>query len=44
MRSPHKISGQSEVVWWVNPRSEKTAKVWRLPKEFHIGISVDGVL
>ena len=44
MRSPHKISAQSEVVWQVNPRSKKTAKVWRLPKEFHIVIVVDGVL
>ena len=35
MRSPHKISGQSEVVWWVNSRFKKTPKVWRLLAEFH---------
>ena len=41
MRSRHKILGQSEVVWQVNPRFEKIAKVWRLPTEFHIGMAVD---
>ena len=44
MRSPHKISGQSEVVWWVNGRSEKTAKAVRSPIEFSIGMAVDVVL
>ena len=44
MRSPQKISGRSEVVWWVNPRFEKTAKAVRLPVEFPIGMAVDGVL
>ena len=44
MRSPHKISGKSEVVCWVNPRFEKTAKVWRLPAEFHIGMAIVVVL
>ena len=31
MRIQHRISGQSEVVWRVNPRFEKIAKVWRFP-------------
>ena len=44
MRSAHKISSQSEVIWQVNPRFEKTAKVWRLLAEFHIGMAVDVVL
>ena len=44
MRSPHKISAQSEVVWRVNPRFKKIAKVWRLAAEFHIGVAVDVVL
>ena len=44
MRSPHKILGQSKVVWRVNQRFEKIAKVWRLPTEFHIGMVVDVVL
>ena len=43
MRSPHKLSAQSEVVWRVNPRFKKTAKVWRLPLEFHIGMAIDVV-
>ena len=43
MRSRHNISGQSEVVWQVNPRFEKTTKVWRLLADFHIGIFVDVV-
>ena len=30
--------------WWVNPRFEKTTKVWRLPAEFPIWMAVDGVL
>ena len=38
MRSRHKI------VWRVNPRFEKTAKVWKLPIEFLIRIIVAGVL
>ena len=44
MRSPHKISRQPKVVWRVNRRFEKTAKVWRLRAEFHIGMAVDVVL
>ena len=44
MRSPHKISGRSEVVWWVNGRYEKTKKVVKLPAEFPNGMAVDGVL
>ena len=44
MRSPHKISAESEVFWWVNLHFEKTAKVWWLLAEFHIGMAVDGVL
>ena len=44
MRSPHKISGRSEVVWWVNGRSEKTAKAVRFPAEFPIGMAVNVVL
>ena len=44
MRRPHKILGQSEVVWLVNPRFEKTAKIWRLLAEFHIGMAVVLVL
>ena len=44
MRSPHKISAQLEVVWRVNPRFEKTAKVWRLQAEFPIGMAIDVVL
>ena len=34
MRSPHRISAQSKVVWRVNQHFEKTAKVSRLPAEF----------
>ena len=30
MRSPHKISAQSNVIWQVNVRFKKTVKVWRL--------------
>ena len=44
MRSPKKISGQSNIVWRVNPHFEKTLKVWRLPTEFHVGMAVDVVL
>ena len=44
MRGPHKISAQSKVVWRVNLRFEKTAKVWRVTAEFHFGMAVDGVL
>ena len=44
MKSPHKISGQLEVVWQVNPRFEKTTKVWRLPAKFHVRMAVDFVL
>ena len=41
MKSRHRISAQSEVVWRVNPRFEKTAKVWRLRTEFHVGMAVN---
>ena len=44
MRSAHKISGQSEVIWLVNPCFEKIVRVWRLPAEFHIRLAVDVVL
>ena len=44
MRSRHRISAQSEVVWRVKTRFEKTAKVWRLPTEFHVGMAVDVML
>ena len=41
MRSPHKISAQSEVVSLLNLCFEKTSKVCTLPAEFHIGMAVD---
>ena len=44
MRSPHKFSGQSKVVWRVNPCLEKPTKVCRLLAEFHIKMAVNVVL
>ena len=44
MRSRHRISAQSEVIWRVNPCFKKTVKVWRLPTEFHVGMAVDVML
>ena len=44
MRSRRRISAQEEVVWQVNPRFEKIAKVSTLPTEFHVGIAVDVML
>ena len=41
MRSRHRISAQSEVVWRVNLHFEKTAKVWRLRTEFHVEMAVN---